>query len=89
MMKQLFSVSRLGLIILPGFLVLASGYALAQQPAATSTKPMGGCGMMVDGKMVHKDTAGKPCMDMNKPASSMPNGVTMHSDPAAATKPKK
>jgi hypothetical protein len=87
-MRQLFSVSRLGLVILPGLLVLASGYALAQ-PAATSTKPMGGCGMMVDGKMVYKDTAGKPCMNMNKPGNSMPNGVTMHSDPAAATKPNK
>jgi hypothetical protein len=87
-MKQLFSISRLGCVILPGFLVLASGYASAQQPTAHTTKPMAGCGMMVDGKMVEKDTAGKPCMAMNKPGNAMSNGVTMHSDPAAATKPK-
>ncbi len=88
-MKQLFSVNRLGLAILPGLLVLTSGYALAQPAAATSAKPMAGCGIMVNGKMGYKDTAGKPCMEMNKPASSMPNGVTMHSDPASATKPNK
>ncbi len=43
--------------------------------------------MMIDGKMVDKDTHGAPCMTMNKPANMMPNGVTMHSDPGG-TSPK-
>ena len=89
-MKQQSNVSRLGLIIFPGFLVLASGFASAQQPKPVpSTAPMEGCGMMVDGKMVNKDTHGQPCMTMNKPGNMMPNGVTMHPDPAAAPKPNK
>jgi hypothetical protein len=89
--KQIFSMSRLRLVIFPGLLVLASGYAAAQTPQAAerSTKPMEGCGMMVNGKMVYKDTAGKDCMNMNKPGGMMPNGVTMHSDPGVTPKPSK
>jgi hypothetical protein len=89
--KQIFSMSRLRLVIFPGLLVLASGYAAAQtpQPADRSTKPMEGCGMMVNGKMVYKDAHGQPCMTMNKPGNMMPNGVTMHSDPAGTPKQSK
>jgi hypothetical protein len=50
---------------------------------------MAGCGMMVNGQMVYKDTHGAPCMEMNKPASMMPGGVTMHSDPGATSTPPK
>lgn len=90
-MKRIFSMSRLRLAIFPGLLVLASGYAAAQtpQPAERSGKPMEGCGMMVDGKMVYKDTKGNACMNMSKPANQMPNGVTMHSDPGATPKQSK
>jgi hypothetical protein len=97
-MKPIFRMSRLLLVIFPGLLALSSGYAQAQdpraptaaaQPATPSGKPMEGCGMMINGKMVDKDTNGAPCMDMNKPANMMPNGVTMHSDPGAtSTQPK-
>jgi hypothetical protein len=50
---------------------------------------MEGCGIMIDGKMVYKDTHGSPCMTMNKPANAMPNGVTMHSDPSETPKQSK
>jgi hypothetical protein len=50
---------------------------------------MAGCGMMINGKMADKDTHGAPCMDMNKPANMMPNGVTMHSDPGVTSTPSK
>jgi len=97
-MKQVFGKSRLLLILFPGLLALAAGYAEAQdsrvqtgaaQPATPSGKPMEGCGMMINGKMVYKDTAGKDCMNMNKPGNTMPNGVTMHSDPGATPKQSK
>jgi hypothetical protein len=85
-MKPVSTKSCVHLAIFSGFLVLGAGYASAQQPATPSTKPapattpMEGCGMMVNGKMVYKDTHGAPCMTMNKPAGMMPNGVTMHSE---------
>ncbi len=97
-MKQIISMSRLLLVIFPGLLAFTSGYAQAQnsrdqtgtaQPATHSGKPMEGCGMMINGKMVYKDTAGKECMNMNKPGGMMPNGVTMHSDPGVTPKQPK
>ena len=97
-MKPIFRMSRLLLVIFPGLLALSSGYAQAQdpraqtaaaQPATPSGKPMEGCGMMQNGKMVYKDTAGKDCMNMNKPGGMMQNGVTMHSDPGVTPKQSK
>jgi hypothetical protein len=98
-MKRIFAMSRLLLVLFPGLLALASGYAEAQdkpraqtgaaQPATPSGRPMEGCGMMVNGKMVYRDSAKKECMNMNKPAGMMPNGVTMHTDPGATPKQPK
>jgi hypothetical protein len=92
--KQIFSISRLRPAIVLGLLVLASGCASTQGPqaqagATSSSQPMAGCGMMINGKMADKDTHGAPCMDMNKPANMMPNGVTMHSDPGVTSTPSK
>lgn len=80
-----FSCLRFALV--PGFLALVSGCAPGQNqpaPAATASteRMMPGCGMMIDGKMVYSKSAPPECMTMNKPANMMPNGVTMHSDPA-------
>ncbi len=73
--------------LLPGLLALVAGCTSVQsQPpaptAAAAVGPMPGCGMMVDGKMVYAKNAPADCMTMTKPANMMPNGVTMHSDPA-------
>lgn len=97
-MKRSLGTSGLLLITSFGVLAIASPSAKAQgnqpqagagQTAVPSGKPMEGCGMMVNGKMVYKNVAGKDCMVMNKPGNMMPNGVTMHSDPAVAPKQPK
>lgn len=93
-MNQKFSMSGARLVIVPVLLVLVAGCTSSQNPqtqagGAPSSQPMAGCGMMINGKMVDKDTNGAPCMNMSKPANMMPNGVTMHSDPGGTpTTPK-
>ncbi len=97
-MKQIFRMSRLRLVIVPGLIFLASGCTATRDsraqagsapPATASSQPMAGCGMMINGEMVYKDTHGQPCMTMNKPANMMPEGVTMHSDPGTTSTPPK
>ena len=69
---------------------LVAGCAPTPAPVLEAAGPrpsrmMDGCGMMVDGKMVYKKLAqGESCMNMEKPGSRMPNGVTMHPDPGYA-----
>lgn len=97
-MKQMFRMSRLQFVIVPGLILLVSGCAPKQDsraqadtapPSTASPQPMAGCGMMINGQMVYKDTHGAPCMDMSKPGNMMPNGVTMHVDPGeTSTQPK-
>lgn len=54
----------------------------AAQGVAPHHTLMAGCGMMIDGQMVYKNLKpGEECMNMIKPSSPMPNGVTMHYGP--------
>lgn len=64
--------------------IVACSPSQGSDVAGTSPhKLMDGCGMMIDGKMVYKSLRpGEECMNMIKPASMMPNGVTMHHNPS-------
>jgi hypothetical protein len=86
-MRRITVLSSMRSMALAGCLVVlvagcTAGQSQLSSDGASSSKPMAGCGMMIDGKMVYKNPASGDCMTMNKPGNSMPPGVTMHSDPA-------